>query len=84
MKRSRRGFMWMSIIIELSLIMGIALYGLIHTGSTDQANEGGLVQPAEVELFLSSLDEETITDEDDSSIGSGGPYTATPVLHVNV
>ncbi len=84
MKRSRRGFMWMSIIIELSLIMGIALYGLIHSGGTDQANEGGLIQPMEVELFLSSLDEETITDEDDSSIESGGPYTAAPVLHVNV
>lgn len=91
MKRSRRGFMWMSIVIELSLIMGIALYGLIHLGGAGQANEGGLVQPMEAELFLSSLaeeivtdDGETITDEDDPFSEAGGPYTAAPVLHLNI
>ena len=85
MRRSRRGFMWMSIIIELSLITGIALYGLIDSGDTGhQANEGGLVQPTESEFPLSSLDEEAIRDKDDPSSGVGGPYTAAPVLHVSI
>lgn len=90
MKHSRRGFMWMSIIIELSLIMGIVLYSFVHSDNSGQANEGGLIQSAEADLFLSSLDEEIIIDEEDMSDinepsdSTGGPYTAAPSLHVNI
>jgi len=98
MKHSRRSFMWMSIIIELSLIMGIMLYSFVHSDNSDQANEGGLVQSAQADLFLSSLDEDFLSsldeemtiDEDDisdtneTSNSMGGPYTAAPSLHVNI
>jgi len=82
MRRSRRRFMWMSIILELSLIMGVGLYGLIH--SDNQVNKGGLVQSAEVDpLVLAQEAEGIIVDEDNSLTGEGGPYTVEPVFHVS-
>ena len=86
MKGSRRGFMWMSIILELSLVMGVILYGLIHHDSSEQPfNEGGLVQSMESELFLmDQMDQdEIIADEDGSSESEGGPYTVAPCYHAS-
>jgi LysM repeat protein len=81
MGRSRRGFMWMSIILELSLIMGIGLYGLIHPHG--RANEGGLIRSTEVDPSLSPREEEIITDEDHSPTEEGGPYVVAPLFHVS-
>lgn len=81
MRRNRRGFMWMSIILELSLMMGVGLYGLIHQDS--QVNEGGLMESTEADSFLSAQEEEVITDEGDPPIGEGGPYMVPPVFHVS-
>ena len=83
MKRNSRGFMWMSIILELSLIMGVVLYGLVRPDSADQDNEGGLVQSMEADLFLSSQAEDMLLNEDDSS-SKGGPYTVAPFYHVSI
>lgn len=81
MKRNRRGFMWMSIILEISLIMGVALYGLIHPSNQD--NKGGLIQPVEDASFLSSQNEEMMTDETLFPTDEGGPYSVAPVLQVS-
>lgn len=83
MKRSRRSFIWMSIILELSLMAGIFMYVLAHTACNDDANEGGVSQPAEAELFLLPRDE-IIDYEDESTDMEGGPYAATPVLQVSI
>jgi LysM repeat protein len=71
----------MSIILEFSLIMGVLLYGLIHSDS--QVNEGGLIQSTEVDSLLSAQEEEIAADEDNPPTGEGGPYMVAPVLHVS-
>ena len=84
---NRRGFMWVSIILELSIVMGVVFYGLTHLDS--HANEGGLLQPVEVEPFLPFIDEEAlaaeaIVAEEDSQNGEGGPYKVAPLFHVSI
>ena len=84
---NRRGFMWVSIILELSIVMGVVFYGLTHLDS--HANEGGLVQPVEIEPFLPFIDEEAlaakaIVAEEDSQNGEGGPYKVAPLFHVSI
>ncbi len=81
MKRNRRGFMWMSIILELSLIMGVALYGLINPGS--QADKGDSVQPTENVSFLPSQNEEIVLDENLFPTDQGGPYLVAPLLQMS-
>ena len=83
MRRNRRNFMWISIILEISLIMGVCLYGLIHPVDNDPANEGGLVRTKEVNSFLISSEEQVTAGEEQSLTSSGGPYTVASVLHVN-
>ena len=83
MKRNRRGLMWMSIILEFSLIMGVILYGLVRPNSADQDNEGGLTQSMETELSILSQEEDMLLDEDDSG-NTGGPYTVAPFYNVNI
>jgi LysM repeat protein len=74
----------MSIILEISLIMGIALYGLIRPGGgNDRVNEGGLVRAEAVDLFLLSQAEEPATEEDYPSDSEGGPYIVPASLHVS-
>ncbi len=82
MKRNRRGFMWMSIILELSLIMGVGLYGMIHPGG--DAKEHNPVGSSEVDPLLSFPEEEAMVDENDPSSGEGGPYVVVPSLHMNI
>lgn len=83
MKRSRRKFMWMStIILELSLIMGVVFYGLVQQDTDDRANEGGLIRSMEADLFLSQ-EEEMLLDEDDPSDSEGGPYTVAPFYNTS-
>lgn len=81
MERSRRGFVWMSVILEFSLIMGVGLYGLIHQDV--QVNEGGLIQAIEADPFLSSQEEEIVVDKSNFPTGEGGPYVVPPFLHVS-
>jgi len=87
MAYNRRGFIWVSLILELSIIMGVALYGFTHLDN--HANEGGLAQPMEIEPFLSFIDEEALAAEalaaeNSSPIGEGGPYTVAPLFHVSI
>jgi LysM repeat protein len=82
MKRNRRGFMWMSIILEISLIMGVALYGLINPCGQD--NKGGLIRLAEEEVsLLPSQNEEVVIDEGFFPTDEGGPYSVAPVLKMS-
>jgi hypothetical protein len=82
MGRNRRVFMWMSIVLEFSLIIGVGFYGLIRPDS--QVNEGGLVRSAEANSFLSTQGQEIVTDEDYSRVGKGGPYAVAPLLHMSI
>lgn len=79
MGRNRRVFMWMSIVLEFSLMMGVGFYSLLHPDN--QANEGGLIQPIEADPFLSS---EIIANEDDPPPNEGGPYVVAPFLQVSM
>jgi len=81
MKRNRRSFMWISIIVELSLIMGVALYGLVHPDS--RSNEGGSIEPIEDVAFVSSYEDEITIDEDLFPAGEGGPYVVAPLLQMS-
>lgn len=84
MKLRHHGFMWMSIILEISLIMGIALYGLIRPGSgDDRVDEDGLARSEAVDLFLLSQEGELPTEEDYPSDTEGGPYIVPASLHVS-
>ena len=84
MERRHHGFMWMSIILEISLIMGVALYGLIHTGNrNDRVDEGGLARLKAVDSFLLSQEGELPTEEDYPSDSEGGPYIVPASLHVS-
>ena len=84
MERRHHGFMWMSIILEISLIMGVALYGLIHTGNrNDPVDEGGLAGLKAVDSFLLSQEGELPTEEDYPSDSEGGPYIVPASLHVS-
>jgi murein DD-endopeptidase MepM/ murein hydrolase activator NlpD len=84
MERRHHGFMWMSIILEISLIMGIALYGLIHPGDgNDRVDEGSLVRSEAVDSFLLSQKEELATEEGYPSDSEGGPYIVPASLHVS-
>jgi len=84
---NRRGFIWVLIILELSIIIGAVFYGLTHIDS--HANEGGMAQTMEIEPFLSLIDEETlaaeaIAAEENPINGKGGPYAVAPLLHVSI
>jgi LysM repeat protein len=84
MKRRHYGFMWMSIILEISLIMGVAVYGLIRPGDgNDRVDEGGLVRSEAVDSFLLSHEEALATEEDYLSDSEGGPYIVPASLHVS-
>jgi len=84
MKRRHHGFMWMSIILEISLIMGVALYGLFHSGDrNDRVNDLVLAQPEAVDSFLLSQQEELGTEEDYPSDSEGGPHIIPASLHVS-
>ena len=82
MKYNRRGFICILIVFELSLIMGVGLYGLIH--SNDPTNEGGLIRSIEADSFPLQWKEEMIVDRGYSSIGKGGPYAVASFLHVSI
>ena len=87
MEYNRRNFIWVSLILELSIIIGVGLYGITHFDN--HANEGGLAQPMEIEPFLSFTDDEAlaaeaIAAENGQSTGEGGPYTVAPLFHVSI
>ncbi len=84
MKRRHHSLMWMSIILEISLIMGVALYGLIRPGGgDDRVNEDGLARSDMVDSFLLSQGEELATEVDYPSDSEGGPYIVPASLHVS-
>lgn len=50
MRRNRRSFFWMSIILEFSFIMGIGLYILVHWNGEE--NLGGVIQTVKADESL--------------------------------
>lgn len=84
MERRHHGLMWMSIILEISLIMGVAFYGLIHTGNrNDRVDEGGLARSKAADSFLLPQEGKLLTEEDYPSDSEGGPYIVPASLHVS-
>ena len=82
MKHSRRGFLWTSIILELSLIIGVGLYGLLHWDSQTDGDEqtGSMVSAA----LLPPSDEEMAADDDGSATGEGGPFVVPSLLQISM
>jgi LysM repeat protein len=83
MKYNRRIFIRMLFVIELSLVMGICLYGIFHIGHKSGINIPTQVAEAgEIDSDQESKqqEEEIITDKDCASNGKGGPYKMAPAL----
>ena len=81
MRRSRRGFLWMSIILEFSLIMGVGLYGLLHWDSqTDGDEQTGSMEAAPL---LPSSSEGMTADDKGSAAGEGGPFVVPSLLQIS-
>jgi len=83
MERGRRGFVWMTIMLELSLVMGIVFYGMTRQDCADQVSVDEQIQVMEDE-FSPLFQEEMIADEDVSSSNKGGPYIVAPSLRVSI
>ena len=83
MKLNRSGFMWMAIILECSLVLGVVLYGLVRPDGIEPANEGGLVQSMEADTSLLFQEEEMLLDEDDVA-SEGGPYAVAPFYYESI
>jgi len=89
---NRRNLVWISIILELSLILGIGFYSF--TNSSSCVDEGGPAQleeqnvPEEINLLALYQEREIIDKSSEEnnplSNGKGGPYVVAPFLHISI
>lgn len=79
MSYSRRVFIRVSIILELSLLIGLFIYGLFHSHKTVEVYGPHLAEAVVSDLLQ---EEDTIDDEHLVIGGKGGPYKISPALRL--
>ena len=77
---NRRGFVFISVVFELALIIGIVIYGF--TSVDDRSDEGGLEQANEADPLLLLQTSDSLNSDDLATSEAGGPYSVLPSFRV--